>query len=57
MLNAWFKNDELDLHKQVDLGLAIDSAEGLFVPVLRNVDALLDTPKKFANKLHFIKMQ
>ena len=38
-LNAWFDGDNLTrtLHPQVDLGIAVDSPDGLFVPVLRNV--------------------
>lgn len=38
-LNAWYDGAQLarKLHKNVDLGIAIDSAEGLFVPVLREV--------------------
>jgi pyruvate dehydrogenase E2 component (dihydrolipoamide acetyltransferase) len=38
-LNAWFDGDELvrTLHARVDLGLAIQTHEGLFAPVLRDV--------------------
>ncbi len=43
-LNAWFDGDNLTrtLHPQVDLGIAVDSPDGLFVPVLR--DAQLQSP-------------
>ena len=38
-LNAWYdgRNMERRLLKQIDLGLAVDTEEGLFVPVLRNI--------------------
>jgi len=38
-LNAWYDghNMERRLVKQIDLGLAVDTGDGLFVPVLRNV--------------------
>jgi pyruvate dehydrogenase E2 component (dihydrolipoamide acetyltransferase) len=38
-LNAWFDSDNMTrrLHRQVDLGVAVDTADGLFVPTLRNV--------------------
>lgn len=43
-LNAWFDGENLTrtLHPQVDLGIAVDSPDGLFVPVLR--DAQLQSP-------------
>jgi 2-oxoisovalerate dehydrogenase E2 component (dihydrolipoyl transacylase) len=41
-LNAWFdgKNLTRTLHPHVDLGIAVDTEEGLFVPALRNADML-----------------
>lgn len=38
-LNAWFDEATLALckHSQIDLGIAVDAPEGLFVPVLKNV--------------------
>jgi pyruvate dehydrogenase E2 component (dihydrolipoamide acetyltransferase) len=38
-LNAWFDADSMTrrLHRQVDLGVAVDTADGLFVPTLRNI--------------------
>ncbi len=41
-LNAWFDGDKLTrtLHGQVDVGIAVDTDDGLFVPVLRNADIL-----------------
>ncbi len=41
-LNAWFDGDKLTrtLHPHVDVGIAVDTDDGLFVPVLRNADIL-----------------
>ena len=41
-LNAWFDGEGLTrtLHAHVDVGIAVDTADGLFVPALRNVDVL-----------------
>ncbi|MSU89276.1 2-oxo acid dehydrogenase subunit E2 [Rhodobacteraceae bacterium 2CG4] len=38
-LNAWFDDARMarHLHRTVDLGIAVDTADGLFVPVLRDV--------------------
>lgn len=40
-LNAWFDPDAMArrLHAQVDLGIAVDTPDGLFVPVLRDAGA------------------
>lgn len=40
-LNAWFDGHRLALtrHETIDLGIAMDTADGLFVPVLRDVAA------------------
>jgi 2-oxoisovalerate dehydrogenase E2 component (dihydrolipoyl transacylase) len=40
-LNAWYDGRTMErrLLKQIDLGLAVDTEDGLFVPVLRNVAA------------------
>ena len=39
-VNAWFSRDDMTrrLHDRVDLGIAVDTPEGLFVPVLRGVE-------------------
>jgi 2-oxoisovalerate dehydrogenase E2 component (dihydrolipoyl transacylase) len=39
-LNAWLDTDSMTrrLHRQVDLGVAVDTADGLFVPTLRNIN-------------------
>jgi len=41
-LNAWFDGDALTrtLHAHVDVGIAVDTDDGLFVPALRNADVL-----------------
>jgi 2-oxoisovalerate dehydrogenase E2 component (dihydrolipoyl transacylase) len=41
-LNAWFDGATLTrtLHRQVDVGIAVDTPDGLFVPALRNADML-----------------
>ena len=41
-LNAWFDGDALSrtLHPHVDIGIAVDTDDGLFVPALRNADML-----------------
>ena len=41
-LNAWFDGEALTrtLHPQVDIGIAVDTDDGLFVPALRNADVL-----------------
>lgn len=41
-LNAWFDGANLTrtMHPQVDIGIAVDTEDGLFVPALRNADML-----------------
>jgi pyruvate dehydrogenase E2 component (dihydrolipoamide acetyltransferase) len=41
-LNAWFDGENLTrtLHAHVDVGIAVDTDDGLFVPALRNADVL-----------------
>lgn len=41
-LNAWFdgKAGTRTLHQKVDVGIAVDTPDGLFVPALRNADVL-----------------
>ncbi|HEX7340374.1 MAG TPA: dihydrolipoamide acetyltransferase family protein [Rhodanobacteraceae bacterium] len=41
-LNAWFDGDNLTVtrHPHVDIGIAVDTEDGLFVPALRNADVL-----------------
>jgi len=39
VLNSWFDGKSLSIkqHQQLDLGIAVDTPDGLFVPVLRDV--------------------
>ena len=39
MLNSWFDGKSLSIkhHDNLDLGIAVDTPDGLFVPVLRDV--------------------
>ncbi|MBD9434997.1 2-oxo acid dehydrogenase subunit E2 [Pseudoxanthomonas sp. PXM03] len=41
-MNAWFDGEKLTrtLHPHVDIGIAVDTDDGLFVPALRNADLL-----------------
>lgn len=41
-MNAWFDGEKLTrtLHPYVDIGIAVDTDDGLFVPALRNADLL-----------------
>jgi 2-oxoisovalerate dehydrogenase E2 component (dihydrolipoyl transacylase) len=43
-LNAWFDGNGLErkLFDEVHIGLAVDSPEGLFVPVIKNAESLSD---------------
>ena len=54
-LNAWYKNNEHQLHSHVNLGLAMDTTDGLFVPVLSEVDTLLTTPQKIREQVNHYK--
>lgn len=47
-LNAWYDGERRRLHNQVDLAFAMDTAEGLFTPVLRDVGNMVDLPHKFS---------
>lgn len=42
VLNAWFNDEDLTItkHPHVDVGIAVDTDDGLFVPALRNADML-----------------
>ena len=45
-LNAWFDGTRRQLHDHVDLGLAVDTPDGLIVPVLRNIEDTKDLADK-----------
>jgi len=44
LLNAWHDADtgQLRVHDQIDLGIAVDTDQGLFVPVLRDIGGRAD---------------
>ena len=54
-LNAWFDGDEVSrtIHKQVDLALAVDTPDGLIVPVMRGVEAM--TSEVLRHELNRVK--
>ncbi len=54
-LNAWYDNHAVAriLHDNVELGIAVDTEQGLFVPVLRHVASR--TPEDLRNGLNEIK--
>jgi 2-oxoisovalerate dehydrogenase E2 component (dihydrolipoyl transacylase) len=54
-LNAWYDGDKLEhtLHQRVDVAMAVDTPDGLIVPVLRNVDA--KTARQLREELNRIK--
>jgi 2-oxoisovalerate dehydrogenase E2 component (dihydrolipoyl transacylase) len=56
-LNAYYngKAMAIQLQKAVHLGLAMDAAEGLFVPVIKNAQEL--TPTEWRNKINAFKEQ
>jgi pyruvate dehydrogenase E2 component (dihydrolipoamide acetyltransferase) len=49
-LNAWFDGKSLErkVFDEVHIGLAVDSAEGLFVPVIKNAETLSDEQLRHA---------
>jgi 2-oxoisovalerate dehydrogenase E2 component (dihydrolipoyl transacylase) len=56
-LNAWFDGDKLSrrLISHVDIGIAVDTEDGLFVPTMRNCESL--TPQDVRNEMNTIKQQ
>jgi 2-oxoisovalerate dehydrogenase E2 component (dihydrolipoyl transacylase) len=54
-LNAWLnaKEGTLRRHSRVDVGIAVDSPEGLFVPALRNCDQL--DPREVRSELNRLR--
>ena len=54
-MNAWFnaKEGTLRRHSRVDVGIAVDSPEGLFVPALRNCDQL--DPQQIRGELNRLR--
>lgn len=56
-LNSWLNAREgaLRRHAEVHLGIAVDTAEGLFVPVIRNAGAL--SPERLRGEIDRIRIQ
>lgn len=56
-LNAWFDGtrNTRKLHDQVDLGLAVDTNEGLYVPVIKDIAKLTD--EAIRKEINDIKVQ
>ena len=56
-LNAWFDGNKLArrMIPHVDVGIAVDTADGLFVPTLRNCDSL--SREEVRNRMNEIKDQ
>lgn len=54
-LNAWFDGTSMsrEVHKSVNLGLAVDSEDGLFVPVIRNAETL--NKKQLREKINHLR--
>jgi 2-oxoisovalerate dehydrogenase E2 component (dihydrolipoyl transacylase) len=54
-LNAWYdgKNMERCLHTEINIGLAMDTDEGLFVPVLKDIAA--KTPEELRERINEFK--
>ncbi|MBS0358161.1 MAG: 2-oxo acid dehydrogenase subunit E2 [Proteobacteria bacterium] len=54
-LNAWFDGQHLTrtLHSHINLGLAVDTSDGLFVPVIHEADKL--SPKELRASIESIK--
>ena len=53
-MNAWFDGEKLTrtLHPHVDIGIAVDTDDGLYVPALRNADLLeAGTVRESINRL------
>ncbi len=56
-LNAWFDGEKLArrLINHVDIGIAVDTEDGLFVPTMRSCDAM--TPDQVRTAMNNIKQQ
>ena len=55
-VNAGFNGEAQQMNAHVNLGLAIDTKEGLFAPVLREIDKIVEQPKLLREQIdHFKK--
>lgn len=57
ILNAWYNQDLISIleHQKVDLGLAVNSARGLYVPVIRQVNT--KTENELRSEINNFKQQ
>lgn len=55
-LNAWYDKEQVarELHEHVNLGLAMDMPEGLFVPVIHEADTL--SPSQLRDRIETLKV-
>ncbi|MDJ0630124.1 MAG: dihydrolipoamide acetyltransferase family protein [Rhodobacter sp.] len=56
-LNAWFDGRRRQLHDHVDLAVAMDTPEGLFTPVLRDVGAAGDIEEQIEKLRHAVEIR
>lgn len=57
-LNAWFDGTNKEILKEIHLGLAVDTKDGLFVPVIKNLIAYLkNNSQTLREKINDIKEQ
>lgn len=54
-VNSGFDGQHQQMNAHVNLGLAIDTADGLFVPVLKSIDEIADDPKKVRAQIDYFK--
>lgn len=53
IVNSWFENKALKANDTVNLGIAVDTKDGLLVPVLKKADTL--SPEQIATELERLK--
>jgi pyruvate dehydrogenase E2 component (dihydrolipoamide acetyltransferase) len=58
-LNAWFINSEIQISEDINIGIAVATDDGLFVPVIRNADRknIAQITKEFSEKRELIEKQ
>ncbi|WP_199221308.1 dihydrolipoamide acetyltransferase family protein [Maritimibacter sp. 55A14] len=54
-LNAWFDGGRRQLHDHVDLAIAVDTEDGLFAPVLRDIGGTADIDAGIAQLRHAVE--
>lgn len=58
-LNAWFDGNHQKLMQEIHLGLAVDTAEGLLVPVIKDLNTYIESSESsnLRDKINAIKTQ